>query len=114
MLTNPVSTEPVIKWPLAAGLDLTDLFRQDEIDDLLADDEAAKLVNATVDGGGSASTGRQSGDRLLQVKVVLYVDELPTFERALRATKIDNRGQALIAISRFYLDNRPAPEVPST
>jgi hypothetical protein len=84
------------------GANLDDLFRPDELDDLLADTEAERLVNNAVEGESTGS--RLTGDKLKQIKPVLYVDEIDLFERAIRATGIDNRGQAVLAICRAYLD----------
>jgi hypothetical protein len=86
------------------GVDLSDLFRADELDDLLADLEVAQLVNDKVD-GDSGSSARLTGDRQKQIKPVLYVDEVALFEQALRATGINNRGQAVLEVCRFYLEH---------
>lgn len=93
---------------MARGVDLSTMFRADELEDLLADHAAEELVNASVDGGMSKS--RLSGDKLKQVKPVLYVDEIDLFERALRATGINNRGQAVLEICRVYLEGRADAE----
>lgn len=95
--------EQVLK-DVDAGVDLSAMFRADELDDLLADHSADQLVNDQVDAG--VSKARLTGDRLKQIKPVLYVDEVETFERALRATGINNRGQAVLAICQFYLDHQ--------
>lgn len=88
---------------IEAGLDLTSMFRADELEDMLADHSAAQLVNDQVKAG--VSKARLTGDRQKQIKPVLYVDEVDTFERALRATGINNRGQAVLAVCQFYLEH---------
>lgn len=84
-----------------AGL-LDGLFRDDEIEDLLSDDEVRQMVNDQVAAGVTKS--RRMSDRKKQIAPVLYVDEIAIFERAVKATGIDNRGQAVLAICRHYLD----------
>ncbi len=88
------------------GLDLDAFFRADEIELLLADNEIERAVNDEVDGDGEKSTPRLKGDKAAQVKPVLYVDEVATFEKAIRATGLNNRGQALIEICRHFLDTK--------
>lgn len=89
---------------LEAGLDLAAFFRADELDDLMADKQAEQMVNDAV--SGDTSKGRLSGDKQKQIKPVLYVDEIAIFERALQATGIDNRGQAVLEVCRFYLEHK--------
>jgi hypothetical protein len=52
-----------------------------------------------------ASKGRDLGDPKVQIKPVLYVEEVRVFEEALRATGIRNRGKALIEVCRAYIKN---------
>ena len=49
---------------------------------------------------------RKLGDRKKQIKPVLYVDDLSTFERAILATGNINRGEAIIEICEHYLDEK--------
>lgn len=94
---------------LEAGVKLDQFFRQDELDDLLADGEAERLVNDNTD-GERESASRLNGDRLKQVKPVLYVEEISTVEAALAATGLNNRGQAFLAVCRAYLETKAKAE----
>lgn len=51
------------------------------------------------------STDRALGDPQKQIKVILYVDEVGTFEKAIKATGNKNRGQALVQICEAYLSD---------
>ena len=82
---------------LADGLDLSDFWREDEIDALIADADKGDIMPA-------GSNERALGDKARQIKPVLYADEISTFERAILATGERNRGAALIEICRFYLE----------
>lgn len=86
---------------LDAGFDFEHLFRGDELDDLFAAADTEVAVGAAVERG--VQGGRLTGERGKQIKPVLYVDEIALFERALRATGIDNRGKAVLEICRAYL-----------
>lgn len=77
-------------------------IRQDEIDDLMASEQIAELVNDQLD--QTVSTQRKLGNPKHQVKPVLYVDEISIFEQALKATGLRNRGQALLTICKAYLE----------
>lgn len=88
---------------------LDGLFRDDELLDLRLDLDVDAEVNAAVDG---AEEGGEGGSRLKKdvrraVKAVLYAPQVDVFERALRATGIVNRGEALIAICTAYLASHP-------
>ena len=85
---------------LEAGLDLSDFWREDELDALISE----------IDKGDLAPVGdsdRALGDKSKQIKPVLYADEVATFERAILATGERNRGQALIEVCRFYIEKHP-------
>lgn len=99
------SSETSLSWDaeqvladLDAGLDLSAMFRQDELDALIDDIGKGEISPAE-------SNDRQLGDKAKQIKPVLYADELETFEGAILATGKRNRGAALIEICRFYLDS---------
>ncbi len=51
------------------------------------------------------SASRVLGDDSKKIKPVLYVEEVATFEKALRLTKERNRGMALIKICAEYIAN---------
>jgi hypothetical protein len=50
---------------------------------------------------GRTSIGK---DKLQQIKPVIYTEDVATFERAIRATGLRNRGQAVVEICRFFLE----------
>lgn len=52
------------------------------------------------------STARKLGDKKAQIKPVLYADEVAVFEQAIRMTGERNRGKAIIAICRAFLDGQ--------
>jgi hypothetical protein len=54
--------------------------------------------------GGSGSSDRNLGDTKKQIKPVLYAEDVSVFEAAIKATGIKNRGEAVIAICRYYLE----------
>jgi hypothetical protein len=74
------------------------MFFDNEIADILAELEVPELTEPK-------SNDRQMGDKSKQIKPVLYADELADFELAIRATGQKNRGQALLKICRYYLEN---------
>jgi len=45
------------------------------------------------------------GDTNAKIKPVIYARDLADFERAIRATGLPNRGEALMRICRFYLEH---------
>ncbi len=50
-----------------------------------------------------ADMGRRLGNRKVQIKPVLYAEDIATFERAILLAGNPNRGDALIGICSFYL-----------
>lgn len=68
-----------------------------EMSDLLADVTLRDVATST--------EKRNLGSKYHQIKPVLYVDQIETFERALKATGELNRGAALIKICEVYLDS---------
>lgn len=93
---------------LEAGMDFDGIFRQDELDDLFAEHDIDTLVEGEL--AQEKAGDRLTGDKLKQVKPVLYVDEIATVERALRATGLTNRGRALVMICQAYLAKGEAHE----
>lgn len=79
---------------LGDGLDLSELFFENELEELLA----AQLAEPK-----ETSAARALGDGPHQIKPVLYADEVAVFERALKATGEKNRGRALIQVCEAYL-----------
>jgi hypothetical protein len=83
-------------YDIAEGLDLSALFFDDEIEAIVEADRQAELQDGAPD-------TRALGDQKKQIKPVLYADDVMLFERAIRATGLRNRGEALIEICRAYL-----------
>jgi len=51
---------------------------------------------------------RDLGNKRLQIKPVIYLDEIAIFEEAILSTEEINRGNALIKICKFWIDNHEA------
>lgn len=81
-----------------AGLDMTGLFSENEIDELMLELDATQLREPESDDRG---LGKEK-DRT--VKPVISLSDLATFESAIRLTGERNRGEAMIAICEFYLE----------
>lgn len=81
---------------LDAGVDLSLLWFDNEIEELVSTDEKTKLQDAS-------DNDRALGDKGKQIKAVLYADDLQDFEMAIKATGLKNRGMAIMEICRFYL-----------
>ncbi len=64
-----------------------------------------RLMDA--DRRGRKRVARLKKDVKRAVRPVLYADQVAVFERALRATGIVNRGEALIAVCQAYLASHP-------
>lgn len=73
-------------------------------DDIADIAEAAQLTEMGEAGEG-ASNQRLTNDKRKQVKPVIYADEVADFERAVKATGMRQRGEAVMAICRFYLEH---------
>jgi hypothetical protein len=100
------SAEQIIA-DLEAGVNLTPMFREDEIAELSEDNEIQQMVEAAT-GDGEKSGQRLGSERMKQVKPVLYLSDVSRFEAALRQTGHINRASALLAIVDFYLENHHA------
>lgn len=83
---------------IQAGVDLSAMFFDNEIADILAELEVPDLSEPK-------SNDRHLGEKSKQIKPVFYVDELADFELAIRATGQKNRGKALLEICKYYLEN---------
>ncbi len=83
---------------LEAGIDLSAMFFDDELDELrrVAAIEEDDLPDVP-------SISRMSGPRQV-VKVALFVPDLAIVEQALAATGQRNRGEALVQICQAFLD----------
>ena len=69
---------------------------------LMAEVEAELAALEGGEGGGDARGERLESDRA-RVRPVIWMDDLPAFEQAIRATGNPNRGDALAEVCRFYL-----------
>lgn len=52
----------------------------------------------------SSKVADRLGDEKAKIRPVLYVGQVGIFEQALRSTGLENRGEALVAVCRFYLE----------
>ena len=86
---------------LESGADLSLMFRDDELDLLEMQADIETMIDSALAGEGAGGK-RIPGDKA-QVKVVLYAPQIATIERALMATGIVNRGEALVEICQAYL-----------
>lgn len=92
----------VIASDIEAGLDLSGMWTEDEID--FIQDDAALQNNINKQLSEEASDIGELGDKKKQIKPVLYIDQLNIFEAAILATGKDNRGEAITEVCRAYLD----------
>ena len=91
-----------IALDLADGLDLSDLFRDDELDELREMAELSAEIDAAL-GEDYTPDDRNIGKNKLVVKPVIGLADVADFERAILMTGEQNRGEALMAICRAYL-----------
>lgn len=69
-----------------------------------AEAEAALMAEITAAlEGGVVGSGPVLTDRKKLIKPVLYVEDVSIFERAIHATGLRNRGEAIVEICRYYL-----------
>ena len=88
---------------LESGLDLSDLFRDDELEEIESQAALLEELDEALAGEYEPTTERNLGDRNKQIKPVLYVGDLAVFEEAMAATGEKNRGEALLEVCRYYL-----------
>lgn len=100
----------VIESDLGNGIEMSDYFDADEIEELIAAATAVAQVDAALEGEGANGARGVTMDAARQIKVVMYADSVLEFERALKATGLDVRADALMVISRFYLEHHPAAD----
>lgn len=86
------------------GLDLGNLWNEAELGEMIEDALLAEAIANSLTEPVNQSEDRKLGDKRKQIKPVLYVDELATFEKAITATGNPNRGHAIIQICQDYLD----------
>ncbi len=89
---------------IEAGTDLSAAFFDEELAEMEEDALLAVELSEALLGGAEGSSNRNLGDKKYQIKPVLYMNEVSTFEEAIMATGQVNRGQALLEICRYYLE----------
>lgn len=81
-----------------------------ELEDLIAwgfnPSEIDQIEKAGIDFGEPDENGRDLGETKKKIKPVLYAAQVATFELAVKATGIRNRGDALVAICEAYLGEK--------
>lgn len=98
----------VIEQDWGDGVDMTDYFDADEIEELINQSKAEAVVDAALNAageGGSVSRGL-TNDKARQIKVVLFAPDVAVIERALRETGNQVRGEALVQVCEYYLESR--------
>ena len=83
----------------AALFDLSAMYDEGERDDIEAPAKGTHLRDA--------APSRNLGEPAKQIKPVLYLDEIATFERAICLTGERNRGKAILLICQEYIDQHP-------
>lgn len=85
---------------------LDGFWRDDEIAALQESMDIAEQVTDALDEANQPEGDRLHSDRKKQIKPVLYVADLETFENAIAATGEVNRGAALLMICKAYLEGK--------
>lgn len=80
------------------------VFDDGELEAMLADAERIKTAEGEISRGRTSNMAAFMDKHRIRVRPVLTVSQLAPFEQALRATGIENRGDALLAVCRFYLE----------
>lgn len=75
-------------------------FFEHELQEMLAEIDKTELREAEADKIHAGLGGNRKG----VIKAVFYTDDLATFERAIRATGLTNRAEAVQAICKSYLE----------
>ena len=110
--------DPIAGMAEAADQVLRELLSRIETDDPYlkelrdrqqAEADLAALMNQVAQDFGDLSGEDQSDDRSAgldsaraKIRLVVWLEDLPTFEKAIRAVGNPNRGESLIAICQFY------------
>lgn len=88
---------------LQAGFDFDGILSDDELfelqqEALLEDEIATALLSPPSENGRALTYGNS------HIRPAIHLEEIGLFEQALRATGLQNRGDAVIAICRYFLD----------
>lgn len=108
-LADNRTTEANLSWNLDELLAepdlLSGLWRDDEIDALKETQLALEQVDSALT-ADEPEGDRLTSERQKQIKPVLYAADIAVFENAIQATGIPNRGEALMAICKAYLEGK--------
>lgn len=99
-----------IVMDMASGVDLSGLFRDDELDEI---EELARLsdeIDAALGEDYEPSDRDIDATGTRMVKSVLYLADIAEFEEALALTGEVNRGEAMMVVVRAYLRDADATE----
>lgn len=87
-----------------AGFDLSAIFTDDVLAEMEESVALSDDLTGMLDKGGM--TGFDSTKRAKIIRPVLYTDDISDFELAIRETGIKERGQAIMEICRYYLEQK--------
>lgn len=76
----------------------------DGVRDLLAQMNAENKLTSLQDAGNGENNARSLATKG-NIKAVISLDQVATFEQAIRATGLRNRGEAVLRICEYYLQN---------
>ncbi len=96
----------VLAADLNAGIDLSTFWRDEEIDDAIAQEEFWSAFNDAESGGGGGKGERKLDEKAHAVKAVIITDDIATVESAIRETGEQNRGKALVLICEAFLHEK--------
>lgn len=99
-ITYMAETDSALLDELLSEVDSGEDALQELLMQMQAENELTTLQDANDDGNNERELATQG-----KIKPVLYADQLATFEQAIRATAIRNRGEALITICQYYLEH---------
>jgi len=81
------------------------VFEPGELESILADAERIKDAEGEMKSGKTRDSAAFMDRSRIRIRAVVTVPELAPFEAAIRATGIENRGQALMAVCNYYLEH---------
>ena len=74
-------------------------FSEQELSEILT------MIGDTAIGDPETSNKRALGSKSKKITAVLYADNVADFEKAIHATGLENRSEAVLAICRFFLES---------
>lgn len=81
------------------------VFDAGELEELLDGVVQEGSVEQQLSQERAAGIGKGLGDGATKIKPVLYADQVEVFEQAVAKTGMENRGQAIISICKYYLEH---------